>query len=151
MYVPDMPKCTTLVSTRYMLRSQGIKVFFNDDNYLEMPNGKKLSFGETEQGYFLVVDWSFDATNLLPHQFYCPVLPSYKPRWKQFVQSIAHALGAHVSDDTVHERLCHFSWERIRASASCTTGLDLARFSDKGHDGQRRHCDGVRVEKHDFF
>ena len=95
LYVPGMPESTTQ-----------IKTFLNDLLYLELPNGMHVGITETETSY------------LIPYR-----LGPAKQR-TQTEQPSAFTL-AELPIDLIHQRLCHFSFERIRASAECTTGLNL--------------------------
>ena len=137
LYVPAMPKATTLVSTKSLYRQQGVRSYFNDELVVKMPNNTMLTVNETALGYFLPHDSDFDARHLQPSDIYCPLAPSMasSPYHRLFgadntACNSAHAVDA--GDELMHQRLCHFSFDRLRASADCTTGCDLHRV--KRHD-----------------
>jgi hypothetical protein len=118
-----------------MLRNQGITVFFNNDCYMRMPNGKRLPFDETALGYFLPFDAAYDARGLQPSDIYIPLSPSGRGWLRMCANALRSSLGYSLDPvDTVHHRLCHFSFDRIAASADCTTGMDLSNIT-------RRACD----------
>jgi len=118
LYVPGMPDGTTLVSPLVLKRKQGTECFFNDECFMLMPNGSKIKFTETDIGYFLPFHADFDATNLQTHEYYVPS-SSIRDRVANF---FTHEV---LTSDRIHNRLCHFSFDRIFASAQCTKGLNL--------------------------
>ena len=137
MYVPSMPPSTTLVSTKSLFRQQGVKSYFNDELVVKMPNGTMIEVDERELGYFLTHNSAFDARELQPCDIYCPLKPSTKPTKYHRLFSAngcaVHEASTETNDDLLHQRLCHFSFDRIHASAHCTTGCAL-------HNVRRHDC-----------
>ena len=68
LYVPDM-KELTLISPKQLFRSHGIRTYFNDENYLKLPDGATVEFTETSKSYILKIEplddelRKFDASN----------------------------------------------------------------------------------------
>jgi hypothetical protein len=107
LFVPGMPPTTTLISTKQLFKQERIKTYLNDALYLELPNGVRVGITETDTSY------------LIPDEFKSPgqCRPQIKP--------VAFSTLAELPIDLIHQRLCHFSFERIKASADCTKGLNL--------------------------
>ena len=108
MYIPGL--AATLISTKGLFHNQGIRTYFNDDLHFLLPDGSKIHFDETPTHYAVWVDTTFDANNAQPED----------------VRAWAAACVPGV--DQTHSELCHFSYERIAASAGCTTGKDLSNM-----------------------
>ena len=121
LYIPAMPSETTLISTKSIFRKQGIRAYFNDELYLSLCSGFRYPIHETHLGYFLSADHEFDATALQPHQIYVPTTSRAAAARMTMVDD-----ATMVDIDTRHARLCHFSFERMRASQHCTTGMQLS-------------------------
>ena len=51
--VPDLRKDTVLLSPRALFCLQGVKVYFNDELHLLLPNGSKVYLAETETAYMI--------------------------------------------------------------------------------------------------
>ena len=108
MYVPGL--AATLISTKGLFHNQNIRTYFNDDLYFGLPDGSKIHFNETPTHYSVWVDTSFDANTVDADTIN------------------AWATSVCPSVDQIHAELCHFSYERIAASATCTTGKNLAHI-----------------------
>ena len=68
--VPGLRKNTVLLSPRNLYRLQGVKVYFNDELHMLLPNGTKVYLAETETAYMIIGDWnvtdlSIEAVNTI--------------------------------------------------------------------------------------
>jgi len=107
LYVPGMPTTTTLISTKQLFKQERIKTFLNDALYLELPNGVRVGITGTDTSY--LIPYEFKSSGQCPQQ----------------IKPLAFSTLAELPIDLIHQRLCHFSFERIKASADCTKGLNL--------------------------
>ena len=102
-----MPTTTTLISTKQLFKQERIKTYLNDALYLELPNGVRVGITETDTSY--LIPYEFKPSGQCPQQ----------------IKPLAFSTLAELPIDLIHQRLCHFSFERIKASADCTKGLNL--------------------------
>ena len=111
LYVPGMGTLT-LLSPKQLFSQQRIRTYFNDQLYLEMPDGSRVNFGENNRSYVMEIESNpcdMTTEELEAYALSCPEL----------------------TPELVHERCMHFSHDRLSASADCTTGLihhHLGRF-----------------------
>eukprot|EP00964_Phaeocystis_antarctica_P006880 scaffold3716_cov44-Phaeocystis_antarctica.AAC.1 len=54
--VLGLRKNTVLLSPRSIFRLQGVKVYFNDELYMILPNGTKVYLTETDTAYMIEID-----------------------------------------------------------------------------------------------
>jgi hypothetical protein len=111
-------KCT-LISPKALFRRQGIRTYFNDELFFQLPDGTVVGFVETARNYTLyLLDDGGNSTDI-----YFAGVRRDSP----------------CSDDTAHNRLAHFGWARIDASHDCTIGLPVARGT---RPSLKRPCQG---------
>tara|TARA_B110000037_G_C17124042_1_gene507194 strand:+ start:176 stop:5869 length:5694 start_codon:yes stop_codon:yes gene_type:complete len=121
LYVPEMP--VTLVSTKALFKYCGIRTYFNDELCFILPDGTIVEFFETSVNYtVLFYDDEAPVTT---------IRTADKTKWPwqttthdAFKVTLRNPLP--LTWDLCHERLCHFSPERIQKSAKYITGLSIA-------------------------
>ena len=138
--VPGLRKNTVLISPRNLFRLQGVKVYFNDELYMGLPNGTKIYLAETNTAYMIEIgDWdvtnlSIEAVNTISQWMQGNASDGWHP---SSTNGSTAAMVAEVSPDRAHARCMFASYQRLAASAKFVTGLDLtsiARPASVGHE-----------------
>jgi hypothetical protein len=117
LYVPAMGDLT-LISPKQLFNESGIKCFLNGDPHLMSASGIRIDFKEDAKGYS--INLSIPTAN---------ELSKVRKAWDdaQSKMKTAAAMTAdveasdHFSPALVHERFCHFSFDRIAASRHAFT------------------------------
>ena len=116
LYVPDM-KELTLISPKQLFRSHGIRTYFNDENYLKLPDGATVEFTETSKSYILKIEplddelRKFDASNASEFAS------------AECLERCLALAPAELTAELVHRRCCHFSPDRISDSLPYVKGI----------------------------
>jgi len=108
----------TLISPKQLFNESGIKCFLNGDPHLMSASGIRIDFKEDAKGYS--INLSIPTAN---------ELSKVRKGWDdaQSKMKTAAAMTAdveasdHFSPALVHERFCHFSFDRIAASRHAFT------------------------------
>ena len=138
--VPGLRKDTVLLSPRALFRLQGVKVYFNDELHLLLPNGSKVYLAETETAYMIELsDWdvtnlSAEAVNTISQWMQGNASNGWEPSSSN---GSSAAMVSEVAPDRIHARCMYASYQRLAASAKYVTGLDLtaiARPATVGHE-----------------
>ena len=141
LHVPKMP--VTLVSTKALFRYCNICTYFNDELCMVLPTGEIVGFVETATNYTVVFDDDDDT-------LVTPVRHPNTHRWpwtqhnvtaeKVMVRSTLRQ-PLPLTWDLLHERLVHFSPERIWRSSEYISGLDIAPLgTPPRHNEPCIHC-----------
>ena len=130
--VPGLRKNTVLLSPRNLYRLQGVKVYFNDELHMLLPNGTKVYLAETETAYMIeigdwnVTDLSLEAVNTISQWMQGNASAGWHPSSSNGSEA---AMVAEVTSDRIQARCMHASYSRLAASANFITGLDLTSIS----------------------
>lgn len=140
LHVPKMP--VTLVSTKALYRYCNISTYFNDELCMVLPTGEVVGFVETTTNYTVL----FDDDN-------APVTAVRTPNvnrwpWTSHTASSERVMVRStlkqplpLTWDLLHERLVHFSPERIWDSSGFITGLNITSLgSPPRHNEPCIHC-----------
>ena len=162
LHVPKMP--VTLVSTKALFRYCNIRTFFNDQLCFLLPDGIVVGFVETATNYTVLFDgdstpvkatympnmtiwpWTVAAKGSLDIG---PLTPSVSAEQVLFRSTLKNPVP--LTWDLCHERLCHFSPERIWASAEYIDGLNITPLgSPQRHNEPCISCvrGGFRGHRH---
>ena len=139
--VPGLRKDTVLLSPRSLFRLQGVKVYFNDELHLLLPNGTKVYLAETETAYMIELsDWdvtnlSAEAVNTISQWMQGNASDGWQPSSSN---GSSAAMVSEVAPDRVHARCMYASYQRLAASAKYVTGLDLTSIARPANVGYER-------------
>ena len=152
LYVPKMP--VTLVSTKALFRYCNIRTFFNDQLCFLLPDGTVVGFVETATNYTVLFDgdttqvkatympnttiWPWTETTKGAFDI-GPLTPRASAEQVLFRSTLKNPVP--LTWDLCHERLCHFSPERIWASAEYIQGLNITPLrAPQRHTEPCIHC-----------
>ena len=130
--VLGLRKNTVLLSPRSIFRLQGVKVYFNDELYMILPNGTKVYLAETDTAYMIEIDnWdvtnlSIEAVNSISQWMQGNASDGWYPSSSN---GSTAAMVTEVASDRAHARCMFASYERLAASAKFVTGLDLTSIA----------------------
>lgn len=139
--VPGLRKDTVLLSPRSLFRLQGVKVYFNDELHLLLPNGTKVYLAETETAYMIELsDWnvtnlSAEAVNTISQWMQGHASKGWHPFSSD---GSSAAMVSEVAPDRIHARCMYASYQRLASSAKFVTGLDLTSISRPAAVGNER-------------
>lgn len=138
--VPGLP--VTLLSSKAMLRNEGIRCYFNDELSMVLPNGDLMHFVETATNYTLIFDgdddvvialrtsrFTEDADCLTSFAKYISSMDGRKDAFSLRMTTLKEPLP--MCWDLAHSRCTHFAPEKILASEQYVTGLDFNKLRTK--------------------
>ena len=127
--VPDMH--VTLISPQSLFQCHGIRTYFNDELYMLLPNGDRVHFSQTGTNYILALEDGPGYDEVLRDARNGKVTSLYRSQKVTLLEPLP------ITHDLIHQRIMHFSWDKLIRSREYVEGIDLSKFSG--------HADGTHI------